>query len=116
MRYTLSLIAAAALLSGCATSNPVPASEFEMVRSSIEEAQEVEASRYAGDELLQAERKLQQARTANEAGDEVLAKRLLEQAQIHAELAEVTAMTSKASASLTEINVALRTLERELNQ
>ena len=50
------------LFGGCASSPPVEDAEFANVRAAINEAEAQDATKYSGRELLDAERKLQQAR------------------------------------------------------
>ena len=90
--------------------------EFDLARHAIEEAQEVKAERVAGDELLMAEQKLQQAREYDDKGNETVARRLLEQSKLHAEYAEVQGLLAMSSTSLNELNETLNTLGRELGR
>lgn len=109
------MFGAALFLAGCASTPEVPEAEFALVRQSIEQAERVDAMRFAGSEMLAAERKLQQAIAANDDDEPETARFLLEEARLHAEQAEVTALRSEAEQSLAEIEASLAELKRELS-
>ncbi|MEY4640733.1 MAG: hypothetical protein RLZZ227_727 [Pseudomonadota bacterium] len=94
----------------------LPEERFTLARMAIEEAQEVDADATAGSELMLAESKYQEAIENNERGREEVAERLLVQAMLHAEHAEVEGMQEEAGVAFTELNSALRNLEIELGR
>lgn len=108
---------AGSLCTSCAMmADELPEQEFELTRNAIEDAQEVDSGAVAGNELLLAEQKLERARHMNEDGEEEQAARLLTEARLHAEYAEIRGMHATATASLDEINDALADLNRELGR
>ena len=99
---------------GCASTPIIPAQDYQAVRMSIDEALEEDGNRYAGEDMLAAQQKLNDAETAEQNGDEDAALRLLKEARLHAEYAEIAARQAQAQESLVEINAGLTALQREL--
>ena len=114
-KFSLSILAAALMLSGSgvALADRLPEESFKLARMAIEEAQEVDADASSGSELVQAESKLQQAIEYDDRGREEMARRLLKQSMLHAELAEVEGLQAEADLSLNELNAALSDLQAE---
>ena len=114
-KFSLSILAAALMLSGSgvALADRLPEESFKLARMAIEEAQEVDADASSGSELVQAESKLQQAIEYDDRGREEMARRLLKQSMLHAELAEVEGLQAEADLSLNELNAALSSLQAE---
>ena len=114
-KFSLSILAAALMLSGSGITQAarLPEESFKLARMAIEEAQEVDADASSGSELVQAESKLQQAIEYDDRGREEMARRLLKQSMLHAELAEVEGLQAEADLSLNELNAALSSLQAE---
>jgi osmotically-inducible protein OsmY len=110
-----SMAAAAVFLGGSslAFADRLPEESFALARMAIEEAQEVDADAYSSSELTMAETKLQEAIENDDRGREEVARRLLKQSMLHAELAEVEGLQAQADESYTAINAALVSLEAE---
>ena len=113
--YTLAFIFSTAL-PDYLQADELPEQAFALARAAIDEAQEVDAGTVAAEELLQAEQKLHRARRYNEEGEELTAKRLLRQSELHAELAEVRAMHASEVATLEQLNRALEDLSQEIRR
>jgi len=92
----------------------VDQAEFVRVETQIREAEEMDAKTHAAAELFAARNKLEKAVTANEAGDSKEAMRLLQEAELHAELAEARSLTRVQALSLEQINDGLNTLRDQL--
>jgi osmotically-inducible protein OsmY len=99
--------------SSLALADRLPEESFALARAAIEEAQEVDADSSASSELSMAETKFQEAIENDERGREEVARRLLKQSMLHAELAEVEGLQTQADISYAAINAALTSLEAE---
>jgi len=102
------------LITACASTPDVPQEQYQTVRIAIDEALEIDANSYAGEEMLAAQRKLSEAETAEQSGNGDRAIQLLEEAHLHAEFAQISARQGQAQETLAEINAVLSTLESEL--
>lgn len=100
-------------LTACGSA-PIDESQYKRVETQISEAEEVQARDHAGAELFSAQDKLKKARAAEQEGDRERAIALLQEAELHAELAEVRSMTKARQDALDEINRGLDALQREL--
>lgn len=99
--------------SGCA-GTPKPDAELARSETAVKQAIEVGAREHAPLQLRSAEQKLAQAKAAAQAKDNARARRLAEQAQVDAEVAEVTALATKAQKSVDELQQSIRLLRKEL--
>lgn len=102
-------------LSACGTT-PIDKTKYSKVDSRIAEAKQIEAGDYAGGELYAAQEKLKDARAAEKAGDRDKALRLIDEADLHAQLAEARARSATAQKSLDRINAGLATLQDEIER
>jgi hypothetical protein len=75
-------------LAGCAPAKQPPASQMALAQDAVEKASTAGAYEYAPVELKTARDKIDQAKTAMQSKDYASAKRLLEQAEVDAKLAE----------------------------
>lgn len=107
--------AAALLLAACATTPDVDPRQVQQAEIAIDEAKEVNASRFAAGTLARAEERLMDAREAMEADDNDRARRLLEESVVLAELAEAKALEKDSEQSLAQIRENLNVLEQRLN-
>ncbi|MCB1947838.1 DUF4398 domain-containing protein [Nitrosomonas sp.] len=100
---------------GCG-STPVSESRYTSVQKQIKEAEDLHASKIAGGELYEAQKKFEDARKADNDGKRKKALRLLKESELHAQLAETKAMRTRAQKMLDEINKGLETLENEMSR
>lgn len=119
MKATTAVSSAAAALTlllatGCAGNQTVASARFTEAQQSIEEAERAEAQRFATRELNTARETLDQAQQAQEEGDEELAARLTERAELDAEYATAVAENQELQAAVQELRDTLATLESEL--
>lgn len=110
------LIGAALSLASCASKPPVPNEQLAVSKAAIEQAQRAQANEYAAVELRQAQDKLSQAQAAVQREDYTAAKRLAEQAEADARLAETKSHSTKARNAVAEINESIQALRRELER
>lgn len=102
-------------LAGCAGTQTQPA-DFAQAQASIDQAEQADAQRYASSELNMARQKLEQARDAQQDGEEEEARRLARQAMLDAELAAASAENQETQASVRELQNTLDTLREELRR
>lgn len=107
------------ILVGCASTAPPSARlQEQMTRSSsaIEQAGGVGAQELAPVALRDAELKLEQAREAMTKEKYDRAFRLAQQAEVDAELAQVSALSAKAKRAAQELRESIRTLRAEITR
>jgi hypothetical protein len=119
MICTIAFVAVA--LAGCGSSKPTVDVRLADMRigaaqSSVTKAERLGARDYSSMELRTAVQKLEAARAALKQGDNALALRLAEQAQVDADLAEITALTKKSEAAVKEIRDAIEALREEMQR
>ena len=102
-------------VTGCAGNQAVPAS-MTQAEENIGEAERLQAQRYATRELNMARETLDQARQAQEEGDEELAARLAERAAIDADYAAAVAQNEELQEAVQELRDTLATLESEIQR
>jgi predicted transcriptional regulator len=110
------LIGTALSLASCASKPPVPSEQLAVSKAAIEQAQQAQANNYAPVELRQAQDKLSQAQAAVQQENYEAAKRLAEQAEVDARLAETKAHSTRAQNAVAEINESIRALRLELER
>ena len=105
-------------LSGCAGSNEqlVAANNFATAEASIQQAYQAGAQRYSSGELNMARQKLEQAKKAQEDGDDELAQRLAAQAEVDAQLAAATAGNKEMQAAVVDLRGGIQTLRDEIQR
>lgn len=108
-----SLVITVCLLTACA-STPPPTDTITRAKVSLDEAEEAGSRDHAPLELRNARKKLQEAQAAFGQEEYKRAKRLAEQAQVDAQLAEQKALSAKAQDSVEEIQDHMRLLRKEL--
>jgi hypothetical protein len=109
---------AAALLLGltaCA-STPVPNEQMAVATAAVAQASSAGTGAMAPDALRVAVDKLAKARAALAAGDHDRARRLAEQAELDAQVAEMQAQSARASVAAKESEDAARVLREEINR
>lgn len=118
LRRALLVLTASALcltLTACG-STPIEKTKYSKVETQIADAKEIKASEHAGGELYAAQEKLKDARAAEESGDRAKALRLIDEANLHAQLAESRTLSARAQQSLDGINAGLSTLQDEISR
>ncbi len=93
---------------------PIEKTRYSKVETQIADAKEIKASEHAGGELYSAQEKLKDARAAEESGNRAQALRLIDEASLHAQLAESRTLSARAQKSLDGINAGLSTLQDEI--
>jgi hypothetical protein len=115
LRRVITAAVVGAGLAGCA-SMPPPTEQMAVSRAAIDQAQSAGAVQYASAEYDSARRKLDLATLAIRDQDYVKARRLAEQAEIDANLAQAKAGAAQSEKSVAEIREAIRVLREELNR
>ena len=103
---------ATAALGACA-STPPPRDEMALARAAVSQAEQP-AARHAPDQLLSAQRKLALADEAMRKEDYDRARRLAEEAEADARLAQAMAESSEAQQSLKQVQDSIASLKQEL--
>jgi hypothetical protein len=100
-------------LAACA-SDPAPEAELAAAAVAIDDAEEANAPAQASGPYELARDKLERARDAMEEGEMLQARRLAEQAQADAQLAETQARSEVARQNAEELDAGIETLQDEL--
>lgn len=111
---TTAVVLALALMAGCASA-PQPTEQMAVARSAVDSASAEHATEHAPLAMQAAQKKLRQAEAALATGDNAQARRLAEQAEVDALLAERTARTARAERAAAEVQESIRAL-REANR
>lgn len=112
---TLTILALATLLAACAGPGPKPDSELQSAESSIKQAEASDARQFQPVLLNEAKNKVADARALIDEEQYTEARRLLEQAEVDAQLAGARSETEKAQRAVAEINNNIENLRRQLN-
>jgi len=102
-----------AVLAGCA-SVPRPDAQLARSDSAVKQAVELGARVHAPLILREAETKLNQARLAADNKENEKARRLAEQVEADAKLAQVTTLAAKTQRTVDELNQSIDVLRKEL--
>lgn len=117
VRFGLGGVAAMAIfLAGCASTPPPPMEQFAVTKASIDRATSVGGNEFAPVELRSAVDKMNAAEIAMTEEDYVKAKRLAEQAQVDAQLAETKAALAKAELAVRSAEESDRVLRQEIDR
>ncbi len=100
-------------LLACANT-PAPVGSVAKAETAVEQAREAKADQHAPLLLRRAAQKADEARAALKREEHVQARRLAEEAQVDAELAQQTALSVRAQQAATELRNSLDLLRREL--
>jgi septal ring factor EnvC (AmiA/AmiB activator) len=111
----LFLITAALALAACANEVPPPTTEVTLADSTIRDAETAGAVQYSPVELNTAREKLEAARRNMQDDNNEQARRLAEEAEVDARLAELRARTKTTRDAVAAIQSSIDTLRRELN-
>lgn len=106
---------ALALLAGCASVEP-PQAQLARSEAAVQQAAGTGAQQHAPLDLRRALQKLEQARLAMEEEDYLEARRLAEQAEVDAELAQVKAQTAEAQQTAEDLEENIRILRDEISR
>ena len=112
----VALAGSAFALAGCASKGVNPVAQLATARASIAQAESAGALQLAPVELLAARDKLGKAEAAVREERYADARRLAEQAEVDAELAERKSRTAKAASAVDELARGNATLEKELER
>ncbi len=103
-------------LAACAPSMQPPTSQMALAESAVDQATASGAYEYAPLELKMAQDKVDQAKTAVQAKEYVKAERLLEQAEIDAQLAEAKSSTKKSRKAVDSLQQGIDLLREEIQR
>ena len=112
---TLTTLTLATLLAACAGPGPKPNSELQSAESAIKQAEAADARRFEPVLLNEAKNKVADARGLMDKERYKEARRLLEQAEVDAQLAGARSETEKAQQAVAEINSNIENLRRQIN-
>lgn len=102
------------VLAACTTA-PVPDIQLAKAETRIQQANAVEAEQYAPVELRSARQHFNEAKSAINRGDNIEARRLLEKAEVDAELAAAMSNLAQSQQAASEVDKSLDLLRDELN-
>lgn len=112
----LCLVAGAALaLAACANDIPAPTEQVTLSDNIIRNAENAGAVQYSPVELNMAREKLEAARREMQDENNAEARRLAEQAEVDARLAELRSRTQTTKDAVAAVQASIDTLRRELN-
>jgi hypothetical protein len=100
-------------IAGCA-GEPAPEAELAAAEVAVENAEDANAAAQAPGPYELARDKMERAREAFDDGDNMEARRLAEQAQVDAQLAEAEARSEVARQNATDLRTAVETLQDEI--
>lgn len=106
---------ALAFAAGCA-SVPAPTDQMALSRAAVSEAQSAGAPEIAPVEFRSAQAQLEEARTAFQRENYVVARRLAERAEVDAKLAETKARSAKANRAVAELRQGIEVLREEIER
>ena len=107
---------AAVVVAGCASTTPPPTEQMAVSRSAIANAVSAGGSEYASVDMRSAQEKMDRASRAMEKQDYENARRLAEEAQVDARLAEKKAQSAKAQQAASALQEDIRVLREEINR
>lgn len=103
-------------LTGCAPTMQPPTSQLALAESAVDKATASGAYEYAPLELKTAQDKVDQAKTSIQTKDYVKAERLLQQAEIDAQLAEAKSSTTKSQKAVDSLQQGIDLLREEIQR
>ena len=107
---------AVVVIAGCASTSSAPTEQMAVSRSAIANAVSAGGSEYAAVEMKTAQEKMDRASRAMDKQDYDNARRLAEEAQVDARLAEKKAQSAKAQQAASAIQEDIRVLREEINR
>ena len=103
------------LMAACASKGTVPHQDLNAAEESVRQAEAADARDFEPVLLNRAQNKVADARQLIDQESYQEAERMLEQAQVDAQLAEARAETAKARNAVEEVNQSIEQLRRQLN-
>ncbi|MBC7945538.1 MAG: DUF4398 domain-containing protein [Burkholderiales bacterium] len=100
---------------GCA-SVPAPTDQMALSHAAVSEAQSAGAPEFAPVEFRSAQARLEEARTAFQGENYVVARRAAERAEVDAKLAETKARSAKANRAVAELRQGIEVLREEIER
>lgn len=110
----MSLCLLAGLATACASSKPPPTDTMARTQAAINQAEQVGARNYAPLQVRDAKKKLDEAKKLVEQKKYGKAKRLAEEAEVDAELAQTKTLSEKAQKAVKELKKSIQTLKEEI--
>lgn len=101
---------------GCAGKAPAPEKQVTLATQSIVQAESSGAVEFAPVELKSARDKLNQAKLAMGKEENIVARRLADEAMVDANLAEAKARSAKSQKVVDELKESIRILQQEMNR
>jgi septal ring factor EnvC (AmiA/AmiB activator) len=96
----------------CASA-PMPSDKLAVAKAAVERAEQAQAAQFAQVELTTARNKLAAAQAAADKRDADVAARMADQAEVDAQLAEVTARAKQQEQQVDQMDAGLRALRDE---
>jgi small-conductance mechanosensitive channel len=115
-KHAISLSLALLSLTACTPSMQPPTSQMALAQSAVDKATTAGAYEYAPLELKAAQDKIDMAKTAMQAKQYGEAERLLEQAEIDAQLAEAKSSTAKSQKTVDTLQQGIDLLREEIQR
>lgn len=115
LRYLISISALVAL-AACGPAIPPPTGQLALTEGAVNKATAAQGYEYAPMELTKAQEKLTQARRDMQNEKNASARRLLEQAEVDARLAEEKAETAKTQLAVEELQQNIDLLREEIQR
>ena len=116
LRTIGAIACAAVVIAGCATAGPAPTEQMAVSRSAIANAVSAGGSEHAPVEMRAAQEKMDRANRAMDKQDYENARRLAEEAQADARLAEKLAQSANAQKAASVVQEDTRVLREELSR
>ncbi|MCK0165219.1 DUF4398 domain-containing protein [Marinobacter sp. S6332] len=114
--YTAGIAGIALTLSGCASPGKPPTAELQSAENSLQQAVAADAREFEPILLNDAQNKVADAKKMIDQEKYTQAERLLEQAEVDAQLAAARADTAKAKQAVEEINRNIESMRKQINQ
>ena len=114
-RFSSAIACAAVIAAGCASA-PAPTEQMAVSKSAVANAVAAGGTEYAAVEMRTAQEKMDRANRAMDKEDYPTARRLAEEAQADARLAEKKAQSAKAEKAASVTQEDTRVLREELNR
>ena len=110
------MFVASASFVACVSTPPAPTAALQAARLAVSQAEQADASRYAGEELGEARVKLASADTAVRDQRMIMAERFADESRAEAELASAKTGAAKAQAVNVEMTHSTSTLVEEMQR
>ncbi|AFS53561.1 MULTISPECIES: DUF4398 domain-containing protein [Leptospirillum] len=111
----ISLSVALLIMGGCASSGPRPDAEITRASTLIDQSERAGSRNYAAFDLVNAKKKLKEAKKMEKEGNFRKARYLAKEAGVDAELATAKTQTAKAKEAEEQLKKSSQVLEKEIN-